>query len=57
MSYQGYIANNASDSNLIQNVYIDDVRVGDFQLGQLLNFELCITRNTTHRRVREFETL
>jgi hypothetical protein len=38
--YQGCIAINAGDSNLIENVYIDDVRVEDFQTGQLLNFHV-----------------
>lgn len=40
MWYQGCIAINAGDSNLIENVYIEDVRVEDFQLGQLLNFRI-----------------
>lgn len=38
--YQGCIAINAGDDNLIENVYIDDVRVEDFQTGQLLNFRV-----------------
>lgn len=40
MWYQGCIAINAGDDNLIENVYIDDVRVEDFQTGQLLNFRI-----------------
>ncbi|KAB8275266.1 hypothetical protein BDV30DRAFT_225308 [Aspergillus minisclerotigenes] len=40
MWYQGCIAINPGDSNLIQNVHIEDVRVEDFRLGQLLNFRV-----------------
>lgn len=40
MWYQGCITINAGDSNLIENVHIEDVRVEDFQLGQLLNFRV-----------------
>ncbi|KPM41443.1 hypothetical protein AK830_g5143 [Neonectria ditissima] len=40
IDYQGCIAINPGDSNLIQNVVIDDVRVEDFRLGQLLNFRV-----------------
>jgi hypothetical protein len=40
MWYQGCIAINAGDDNLIENVYIDDIRVEDFQTGQLLNFRI-----------------
>ncbi|KAF7591062.1 hypothetical protein BBP40_002022 [Aspergillus hancockii] len=38
--YQGCIAINPGDSNIIQNVHIEDVRVEDFRLGQLLNFRV-----------------
>ncbi|KAE8397401.1 hypothetical protein BDV37DRAFT_292156 [Aspergillus pseudonomiae] len=38
--YQGCIAINPGDSNLIQNVHIEDVRVENFRLGQLLNFRV-----------------
>ncbi|KAK7420343.1 hypothetical protein QQX98_002766 [Neonectria punicea] len=40
IDYQGCIAINPGDSNLIQNVVIDDVRVEDFRLGQLLNLRV-----------------
>ncbi|KAH7176953.1 pectin lyase fold/virulence factor [Dactylonectria macrodidyma] len=40
MLYQGAIAINPGDSNLVQNVLIDDVRVEDFRMGQLLNFRV-----------------
>ncbi|KAE8165637.1 hypothetical protein BDV40DRAFT_308937 [Aspergillus tamarii] len=38
--YQGCIAINPGDSNLIQNIHIENVRVEDFRLGQLLNFRV-----------------
>ena len=40
MDYQGCIALNPGDSNLIQNVYIEDVRVEDFREGQLVNMRV-----------------
>lgn len=40
LDYQGCIALNAGDSNLIQNVHISDVRVEDFRQGQLINFRV-----------------
>lgn len=40
MLYQGCIALNPGDSNLIQNVLIEDIRVEDFREGQLLNFRV-----------------
>ncbi|KFZ15539.1 hypothetical protein V501_02670 [Pseudogymnoascus sp. VKM F-4519 (FW-2642)] len=40
VDYQGTIAINAGDSNLVQNVLIDDVRVEDFRLGQLINLRV-----------------
>ncbi|MFF7645288.1 glycosyl hydrolase family 28 protein [Streptomyces canus] len=40
MNYQGCIALNAGDSNLIRNIRIEDVRVEDFRWGQLLNFRV-----------------
>ncbi|GEC06496.1 hypothetical protein SSP24_41510 [Streptomyces spinoverrucosus] len=46
MNYQGCIALNAGDSNLIKNVRIEDVRVEDFRWGQLLNFR--VMYNTTY---------
>ncbi|RKL32496.1 hypothetical protein BFJ72_g10439 [Fusarium proliferatum] len=38
--YQGTIALNPGDGNLIQDVLIDDVRVEDIRVGQLLNFRV-----------------
>lgn len=40
VNYQGCIAINAGDSNLIENVEIDNVRVEDFRMGQLFNFRV-----------------
>ena len=40
MNYQGCIALNAGDSNLIKNVRVEDVRIEDFRWGQLLNFRV-----------------
>jgi hypothetical protein len=40
MLYQGCIALNPGDSNLIQNILVDDVRVEDFRLGQLINMRV-----------------
>ncbi|KUM61792.1 hypothetical protein ACN42_g5317 [Penicillium freii] len=40
IGYQGCIAINAGDGNLIQNVHIENIRVEDFQLGQLVNFRV-----------------
>lgn len=38
--YHGTIAINAGDSNLIQNVHIEDIRVEDFRRGQLINLRV-----------------
>ena len=40
MLYQGCIAINPGDSNVIQNVNIDDIRVEDFRIGQLINMRV-----------------
>ncbi|KAM0327436.1 hypothetical protein ACHAQA_005723 [Verticillium albo-atrum] len=42
--YQGAIAINAGDSNLVKDVLIEDVRVENFRLGQLLNFRVMRNR-------------
>lgn len=38
--FQGCIALNAGDENLLQNILIEDVRVENFRLGQLINFRV-----------------
>ncbi|MFJ8542320.1 glycosyl hydrolase family 28 protein [Streptomyces sp. NPDC093586] len=40
MGYQGCIALNAGDSNLIRNVRVDGVRVEDFRWGQLIHMRV-----------------
>ena len=40
MLYQGCIALNPGDSNLIRNVYAEDIRVEDFRWGQLINMRV-----------------
>jgi hypothetical protein len=40
MWYQGCITINPGDENLIQNVYIEDIRVENFRLGQLVNLRV-----------------
>ncbi|KAF5989562.1 endo-polygalacturonase [Fusarium bulbicola] len=48
VDYQGTIALNPGDGNLIQDVLIDDVRVEDIRVGQLLNFRvMCNTKYNT----------
>ncbi|MQY38594.1 hypothetical protein SRB17_66070 [Streptomyces sp. RB17] len=40
MLYQGCIALNPGDSNLIQNVRIEDIRIEDFRWGQVINMRV-----------------
>ncbi|TKA08680.1 glycosyl hydrolase family 28 protein [Actinacidiphila oryziradicis] len=40
LDYQGCIALNPGDSNLVRNVRIEDVRVEDFRWGQLINMRV-----------------
>ncbi|KAI8713596.1 hypothetical protein NCS52_01304400 [Fusarium sp. LHS14.1] len=40
MLYQGTIALNAGDGNLLEDILIEDVRVENFRLGQILNFRV-----------------
>ncbi|KAH7140298.1 pectin lyase fold/virulence factor [Dactylonectria estremocensis] len=42
--YQGAIAINPGDSNPVQNVLIEDVRVEDFRIGQLLKFRVMFNK-------------
>ncbi|POX46802.1 Ig domain-containing protein [Streptomyces sp. Ru72] len=46
MNYQGCIALNPGDSNLVSNVRAQDIRVEDFRWGQLLNMRVMF--NTTY---------
>lgn len=40
VGYQGCISINPGDSNLVKNVLIEDIRVEDFRIGQLLNMKV-----------------
>lgn len=40
INYQGCIAFNASDENLIRNVHIEDIRIEEFERGQILNLRV-----------------
>ena len=44
IDYQGCIALNASDSNLIQHVRIEDVRIEDITRGQIVNLRVMFNR-------------
>lgn len=44
LNYQGMMALNAGDSNLIRNVRFEDIRVEDFRLGQLVNLRVFFNR-------------
>lgn len=39
-NYQGALAISDGDSNLVQHITFDDIRVGDFQEGRLFNFKV-----------------
>ncbi|KAH6694994.1 endo-polygalacturonase [Leptodontidium sp. MPI-SDFR-AT-0119] len=40
MDYQGTLAINVGDSNMIQNVHVEDLRVENFREGQLINMRV-----------------
>ena len=44
IDYQGCLALNAGDSNLIRNVRFEDIRVEDFRQGQLVNLRVFYNR-------------
>lgn len=44
LDYQGCMALNAGDSNLIRNVRFEDIRVEDFRQGQLVNVRVFFNR-------------
>ena len=44
IGYQGCIAMNASDENLIRDVLIENVRIEDFERGQLLNLRVTFNK-------------
>ncbi|MEV6507688.1 glycosyl hydrolase family 28 protein [Streptomyces sp. NPDC051642] len=45
LDYQGCIALNPGDSNLVRNVRIEDVRVEDFRWGQLINMRVMFNKS------------
>lgn len=44
IGYQGCFAINASDSNLVRDVLIEDIRIEDFEQGQLFNFRVAFNK-------------
>lgn len=48
MLYQGCIAINPGDSNLVQNVLIEDIRVEDFRQGQLINMRVMVSNGKAY---------
>ncbi|MBN1361099.1 MAG: hypothetical protein JW993_10920 [Sedimentisphaerales bacterium] len=44
INYQGCIAMNASDENLIRNVRVENVRIEDFEQGQLVNLRVTFNK-------------
>jgi hypothetical protein len=44
LDYQGCLALNAGDSNLIQHVRFEDIRIEDFRRGQLVNLRIFYNR-------------
>ena len=40
VDYQGCMAINAGDNNLIRNVHFEDIRVENFRQGQLVNLRI-----------------
>ncbi|MEH6305665.1 glycosyl hydrolase family 28 protein [Olivibacter sp. CPCC 100613] len=40
LDYQGCLAINAGDNNLIRNIYFENIRVEDFRQGQLVNLRI-----------------
>jgi len=44
LDYQGCMALNAGDSNLIRNVRFENIRVEDFREGQLVNLRIMYNR-------------
>ncbi|MDN0199837.1 glycosyl hydrolase family 28 protein [Streptomyces sp. S.PNR 29] len=45
MNYQGCIALNPGDSNLVRNVRAQDIRVEDFRWGQLINMRVMFNKS------------
>lgn len=50
LNYQGCLAINAGDENLIRNVRFEDIRIENFRQGQLVNLRIFLMRNIARRR-------
>lgn len=57
INYQGCIAFNASDENLIRNVRIEDIRIEDFERGQILNLRVTFNRKYARAPGRGIENV
>lgn len=50
LNYQGCLAINAGDENLIRNVRFEDIRIENFRQGQLVNLRIFLMRNIARHR-------
>lgn len=50
LNYQGCLAINAGDENLIRNVRFEDIRIENFRQGQLVNLRIFLMRNIVRHR-------
>lgn len=57
INYQGCIAVNASDENLIKNIRAEDIRIEDFEQGQLLNLRVTFNRKYAQAPGRGIENI
>ncbi|WP_326613945.1 glycoside hydrolase family 28 protein [Streptomyces scopuliridis] len=55
--YQGCIALNPGDSNLVRDVRVEDVRVEDFRQGQLINMRVMFNRKYNSSPGRGIDTV
>lgn len=56
VDYQGCMAINAGDNNLIRNVHFEDIRVENFRQGQLVNLRIFYNENTVLLPEEELRT-
>ena len=50
LNYQGCLAINAGDENLIRNVRFEDIRIENFRQGQLVNLRIFFNENIARHR-------
>lgn len=50
VDYQGCLAINAGDNNLVRNVRFENIRIENFRQGQLVNLRIFITRSIARLR-------